>query len=178
MPDYLEAFTVYISGEKAENTVQSYRRDVKKYLDYLAGHGIYDIEKTTGSTVMTYLVELKNEGMAPSSANRSLSSIRAFYTFVTDGGRKMPDPTRAVRTPHTDRRAPRVLTPQEAERLLSAPDPDTPKGIRDRAMLENGADVAAVSELLGHSDISTTRAYSRLISPRAREVYYKTHPRA
>lgn len=292
MPDYLEAFTVYISGEKAENTVQSYRRDVKKYLDYLAGHGIYDIEKTTGSTVMTYLVELKNEGMAPSSANRSLSSIRAFYTFVTDGGRKMPDPTRAVRTPHTDRRAPRVLTPQEAERLLSAPDPDTPKGIRDRAMLEllyagglrvselvrldtddvslekgfvrcgggsaervlplgrpaagalerylaesrpvlcadegeralflscsgtrmtrqgfwkllkvckerarissditphtlrhsfaahmleNGADVAAVSELLGHSDISTTRAYSRLISPRAKEVYYKTHPRA
>ena len=164
MPDSLEAFTVYISGEKAENTVQSYRRDVKKYLDYLAGHGIYDIEKTTGSTVMTYLVGLKIEGMAPSSANRSLSSIRAFYTFVTDGGRKMPDPTRAVRTPHTDRRAPRVLTPQEAERLLSAPDPDTPKGIRDRAMLELlYAGGLRVSELvrLDTDDVSLEKGFVR-----------------
>lgn len=290
MPGYLDDFTLFLSDGKAENTVQSYRRDVKKYLEYLSGCGIEDIEATTRSTVLGYIRVLKQGGAAISSANRSLSSLRAFYAFVTDGGRKMPDPTRNIETSRTDRRAPRVLTLRETERLMGAPDLKTAKGVRDRAvlellyasgmrvselaaldvadvdtaeelvrlkgrcervlplgrtaadalasyigeararlhptdtdalfvscsgkrmsrqgywkllksckehaglasditphtlrhsfaahMLDNGADVAAVSELLGHSDVSTTLAYSKLISRHAREVYYRTHPRS
>ena len=69
MTDYVQGFACFMSGEKhkSQNTVQSYKRDVSQYIDYLNLNGITDITATNGRTVSTYLSKLQHDGKATST---------------------------------------------------------------------------------------------------------------
>lgn len=291
MRECIDGFTAYIS-DKSANTVSAYRRDVERYLSFLDENGIASITETTKSTVLTYLLSQQKNGMSAATVNRSLSSLKMFYAYITANGESMPDPTVNLDAPTVKRTAPKILTAREVDRFLSAPDGKTIQGKRDRAMLEllyatgikvseiisldikdvntkagflhcrggskerilpigqlavesleryilqardemangretdalflnykgermsrqgfwkrvryyreksgieteitphilrnsfaahlleNGADLAAIQEMLGHADISTTRIYSGFVKSSIKEIYYKTHPRA
>lgn len=294
MNDIVMNYAIFLEKEKqlSKNTLESYKRDIKQYIAYLESKGTVDLAETNKTTIITYLIHLQNIGKAVSTISRSIASIRCFYQFLVHNKIVSQDPTFKLSTPKSKRKLPSILTLNEVVLLLSQPEDQTPKGIRDKAMLEllyatgirvselislkttdvnlelgyitcltntkervipigtialraiinyqntardafikkakepylflncqgskltrqgfwkivktytkdldisttitphtlrhsfathliqNGADLKSVQEMLGHSDISTTQIYTHLSQSKIKDVYNKTHPRA
>ena len=154
MQKLLDGFVLSLVGEqeKAGNTILSYKRDVADYLAFLQEKKITNIKKSNRTTVLTYLLHLRQEGRATATISRRLASLRSFYNYIIDNGVKMADPTQNLETPRVSRKTPSILTSEETALLLSMPDSSDLKGYRDKAMLELlYATGIKVSELIGLS---------------------------
>ena len=294
MQSRLNQFMSYLNTEKglAKNSIDSYRRDLLYYLDFLESRQVRHLKKVSESDLAHFVYELKEKGRAPSTISRHLASIRSFYSYLLREKVVHRDPTAHMESPKVIKKVPEILTIEEVEFLMNAPDLDDPSGLRDKAMLEllyasgakvsemlsvdvdevnlslgyvkctnktreriiplgkyaietlenylqkgrpgftkdtqeqalflnqqgkrlsrqgfwklikkyslkadikkditphtlrhsfaahlleNGADLRSVQEMLGHADISTTQIYTRITKPKLREVYTKAHPRA
>ncbi|MBO9665123.1 site-specific tyrosine recombinase XerD [Dokdonella sp.] len=124
----------------ADNTLASYQRDLEGYARWLARQGL-SLAGGAREDVQRYLGERTHQGgtgghgyKARSNA-RLLSSLRHFYRLLVRLGRVGADPTLLVEAPKLPRNLPKALSENEVEGLLRAP-PETPLGLRDRAMLE------------------------------------------
>lgn len=295
MQDTLHDYLHYLSVERglAQNTLESYGRDLRQYLGYLKEKKNLSLSETTQATVIGYLLQLQARGKAAATLSRSLAAIKSYYHFMARENRIERDPTVNLDAPKQEKRLPRVLSVEDVDHLLEQPDLKNPAGIRDRAMLEllyatglrvselvslklndinletgylkcfgkgskerivplgsvaskyiklyqeharkflaanprentlflnhhgrgltrqgfwkiikkyaehsqapleitphtlrhsfathlleNGADLRSVQEMLGHADVSTTQIYTHLTRSKIKEVYEKTHPRA
>ena len=292
----LKSFIHYLSVERglSRNTLESYERDLTKYIDFIQKKGKTKWRETGKSDIMDYLMTLKHEGKAASTVSRAMASIRTFYRFLLQERLIDSDPSSHMYTPKLEKKLPKALNVEEVERLLNAPRLSTPHGMRDKAMfevlyatgmrvselvslnmehvnlslgfvrcigkgskeriiplgrmaidyldryivqmrkklvkqgspdealflshigtrltrqgfwklikkyaveaqihkpitphtlrhsfathlLENGADLRSVQEMLGHSDISTTQIYTHVTKSKMKQVYDQTHPRA
>lgn len=295
MDDVIERFLNYLEHEKglSANTLASSGIDLKDYREFLSEYSSETIETANSATIVAYLMFLRRQGRATSTVARRLAAIKGFYQFLLREGCIVKDPSENLSAPSLERRLPKVMSLAEIERLLAQPDPSTPLGLRDKAMLEvlyatglrvtelvdlnmndvdllegfvrcmgkgskervvpmgeiavlslkayleqgrselvtdleeqalfvnqegarmsrqsvwklvkkyarqaeirkevtphtirhsfathlleHGADIRAVQEMLGHADISTTQIYIHVTKDRLKEVYAKSHPRA
>jgi len=87
-------------------------------------------------TVQAYLDTLYRDGLSPRSIARRLTSIRSLYDFLLREGRIQSDPVRLLPLPRQQSTLPTFLSAEQVDKLLCAPEADTPKGLRDRAMLQ------------------------------------------
>jgi len=295
MENLIQEFIDYLGHEKglADNTLESYGRDLRQYIGFLSGGTTVSLENASQSTIVAYLMSLRKQGKATATIARRLAALKAFYQFLVRENYLASDPTDDLTSPKLERKLPKVLSVGEVERLLSRPDRTNPAGLRDKAMLEllyatgvrvselvnldvedvdldegfvrcvgkgrkervapmgeiaiaalrayldgargkmvsdpgekavfvnhhgrrltrqgfwkivkkyaalahiqkeitphtlrhsfathlleNGADIRAVQEMLGHADISTTQIYTHVTKERLKDVYAKSHPRA
>jgi integrase/recombinase XerD len=296
MNSQVSAFMDYLNFEKglSVNTRAAYRRDLEKLTTFVRETLAYNsLDEITKQDIIAFLAWQMDSGAEYSTIARSLSSIKTFCKFLVLDGYLEVNPAGDLETPKIRRKLPRVLSVEEVDRLMEAPNVVLPLGLRDRAMLElmygtgvrvsellslqmedinftagllrclgkgrkeriipvnqtasdwvqrylarsrlllakkpaeralflnsrgqpmtrqgffkilnvyvkatdihqdvtphtlrhsfathlleNGADLRAVQEMLGHADISTTQIYTHLTRARLREVYQQYHPRA
>ncbi len=294
MESLISNFIDYLHNEKntSGNTELSYERDLKKLTAYLKKQGIENVAQVKETDLKGYLAKLQKERYESSTISRSIASIRSFFLYLFKRGMIREDPAENLKAPKVEKKMPEILTVEEVDRLLRQPNPETYKGMRDKAMLEllyaagmrvsellslktedlnlsfgyvichdqnrervipignvsrdvlttymeqarsyfvkderekalftncsgkpmsrqgfwkmlkgyaaeadihrditphtlrhsfaahmlqNGADIKSVQEMLGHSDISSTQVYLGLDSVKMRDVYMKAHPRS
>ena len=137
MDKQIKLFLEFLQNDKklSNNTLQSYRRDILQFRDYVNENNI-NYAKAKEEDIKDYLKELQKEGKKTSTASRSLASIRSFYQFLLRTKKAKGDPTVSIQSPKIEKRTPSVLTSEEVELLLDQPKDVDLKGTRDKAMLE------------------------------------------
>ena len=147
--DLLKRYLDYLMIEKglARNTLESYERDLRRYLLFMKTKSPADI---TQSDVVSFMTWLSSSGISTPSAARNLAAIRGFHKFLMTDGIVNKDPTITIETPRGWKRLPKTLSSVDVESLINQPDTSTLIGKRDRAMLELlYATGLRVSELVG-----------------------------
>jgi integrase/recombinase XerD len=140
----LQTYLDHLAVERglAANTLSSYRRDLRRYLAHLAARDVGTPEQVTEADVSAFLVLLR-EGdddhppLAANSAARAVVAVRGFHRFLLREGSTASDPARGVRPPPPPKRLPKAISVEDVAALLAAAGADeTPRALRDRALLE------------------------------------------
>ena len=137
MEKQLKLFFEFLENDKklSDNTLQSYKRDLKQFKKYLETNG-KNYNKMTDDDIKEYINHLQEVGKKASTISRCIASIRSFYQYELKNKKIKKDPTDSIQSPKIEKRVPSVLTSKEVALLLEQPKDVDLKGIRDKAMLE------------------------------------------
>jgi len=169
-----DQYISYLLFEKglAEKTIESYSRDLTRYLDFLSSKGIKKIDETDTPLILQHLINLRNDGLGSRSTARHLVTVRGFYKYLVQEKVIKRDPARLVDLPKSGLKLPDVLSVTEIKLLLDLPDTQTPLGLRNAAMLELlYASGLRVSELVNLKllDLNTEAGFVRVMGKGSKE---------
>ncbi len=168
----LEHFIAFLRVERglSENTVDSYRRDLSGFLNFIGEKGLPPSEITLDQ-IKPYF-SLLGQRISARSIARNISALKTFFRFLVSEGKIESSPVRLLEAPKAGHRLPGVLSRQEVERLLAQPKGVDPRGLRDLAMIEIlYATGLRVSELvnLKVSNINLEAGYLRTMGKGSKE---------
>jgi integrase/recombinase XerC len=156
--DKLEGITdAFLKNLQLQNyspkTIEGYRIDLKQYLEFLNKNNsaIYLIDRKI-SREFIYFLESKK--FSRRSISRKISTLRAFYNYLSKEGKVSSNPFKLISTPKLPKRLPDFLTEDEVSKILSSFNDDSPMSLRDKAILEilYGSGIR-VSEVVGINKI-------------------------
>ena len=124
---------VWLEKGLSQNTLNAYRQDLSNFSNWL--NPVY-LEKANKINLLDYLAYRLKQGYSSRSTARSLSSLRAFYAYLLSKSLIIENPTSKIQSPKLGHSLPKVLSEEDVEKLINAPNTKEPIGLRDRAMLE------------------------------------------
>jgi integrase/recombinase XerD len=159
----LDAYLTHLTVERrlAANSIESYARDLQALSEYAAGRTTA-VDALSLADLEEFVRNMMASGRSPRSVARAIACYRGFYRFLVIDGRIKASPADDLRPPRAWKVLPRYLAVDEVDRLIEQPDVSTPRGMRDRALIELlYATGMRVSELvsLRPSDINLEASY-------------------
>src|SRR4249919_854575 len=147
----VDAYLDHLRVERrlAGHTLESYGRDLRALAAYAAGAG-RPVESLDRPALEAFVREQRSRGLAPRSVARAVAAVRGYYRFLVLDRRLERNPADDLQPPRAWPALPKFLSLDEVDRLIAQPDVATPRGLRDRAMIELlYATGLRVSELVG-----------------------------
>lgn len=138
MEKEINAFITYLHNVKntSNNTELSYKRDLEKVKQFMASRGIVEAKDVSAKDLSDYVKYLEDNQFAAATVSRNIASLKAFYHFMVEEGLVAEDISEKLKAPRIEKKIPSIMSPDEVVRLLEQPSGDSPKEIRDKAMLE------------------------------------------
>ena len=188
MRESVDSFLAYMTVERgvSPNTLAAYKNDLYQLVEYLEhrqpvpqnGSGWESVDQTT---LVEYLLKLNERSYSDKTRARKIASTKSLFNFLVQEGVIPSDPTKQLSSPRMGRSLPKALSIEMVERLLGAPNTDTPEARRDQAMLELlYASGMRVSELvsLDLGDIDLEQGSVRCLGKGGKERLVPIHQQA
>ena len=133
----VDAYLTHLTVERrlAANSVESYARDLVLLATFAAGLGT-SVDSLARPDLERLVRDLMAEGRSPRSVARAVACFRGFYRFLVIDGRVTASPADDLHPPRAWKVLPRYLSVEDVDRLIAQPDVSTPRGLRDRALIE------------------------------------------
>jgi integrase/recombinase XerD len=129
--------SLWLEDGLSRNTLESYRRDLNKFAEWLSQQRSVSILQATHADIQGFLAHLFIQQKAKAtSTGRAISSLKRLFRYLLRQNKITIDPTLQIATPKLPRSLPKSLTEQDVELLLNAPKVEKSLGMRDRTMLE------------------------------------------
>lgn len=133
LDDFLQR--LWLEEGKSEHTTAAYRRDISQFLRWLAAQNILFLQ-VQSHDIQCFLVHKLETGASTRSVARLISALRKYVQYCLRLGAMTADPMAGVEQPKLSMSIPHSLSEHDVERLINAPDTQSPLGLRDRTMLE------------------------------------------
>ena len=178
MQEQVTHFLEYLEVEQgySQNTVSAYRNDLGQFLGYLQRLDLARRPRGWGNVtrdhIVSYMLEMKEREYASSTVARKVAAIKSFFNFLVEQGRLQKNPADELDSPKVKKHLPAAIPPEDVDRLLAAPQGESPTAYRDRALFESlYATGLRVSELvaLDVSDVNVDAGTVRCIGKGAKE---------
>ena len=131
-------FLSYLSVERglSKNTLESYKRDLARFFEYLKSRHIASVDKVTRQIITSFMLSEKDRGLSSNSISRELACLKTFFKFLVRESKIKEDVTSVIESPKLWKKLHSALNLEEVESLLKAPNVKDTMGIRDKACLE------------------------------------------
>ena len=139
MEQQIDALIQFMHEKKntSKNTELSYRRDLVKLANYLQAElGKKSFGEVTKEDLQEYVQHMHDQNAAPTSISRSIASTKALFQFLMDTGAVKEDVALSLKSPKIEKKEPSVMSKKDVMKLLEQPSGNSPKQVRDKAMLE------------------------------------------
>lgn len=133
----IEAYLEHLRVERrlADHTLDSYARDLRGLAAFAAEEG-RTLETLDRRALEAFVRRQRTAGLSPRSVARGIAAVRGFYRFLVLDRRLTDNPADDLRAPKAWPALPKFLSVEEVDTLIAQPDVTTPRGLRDRAMIE------------------------------------------
>ncbi len=138
MQKEIDSFISYLHNVKktSSNTELSYQRDLKKLKVYMEGIGIRTVRDINDKALHDYVQSMADSGFKPATISRNIASIKAWFHYMAGEGMVDNDISIGIKAPKIEKKIPEIMSLTEVNSLLEQPAGNSPKEIRDKAMLE------------------------------------------